>query len=409
MVWTNVVDLQSLLGAHTPKHTSGTTHRVATPEETWRKVAPWLDRIGVTRVANVTGLDHVGIPVWQAIRPNSRSLSVSQGKGIDAMAAKVSAVMESLEQWVAERVQCDLRLASFGDLQSENAADPFTLPLDARSFYRHDVPLLWARGFDIMGLQPMWVPFDLVHANTTAPGTNFVRTTNGLASGNTVVEAILHGLCEVIERDAHALWKLRADVAATRVSVADVDHAAVKRLVDLYEAAHLVPIVWNMTSDVGIATIRVIAFDADTDVLMNPMPAAYGAGCHIDRNTALVRGLTEAAQSRLSWIAGSRDDMDRASSYDALLQEALINEYTALAAEAPRAKLSDVPTGGTDSVEGDLRFVLDRLRQCGIEQAIVVPLSPADLPVSVVRVVVPGLEGVSSAPGYTPGKRAVRA
>lgn len=399
-----MVDFLELLAARTPKHASGTTHRVSTPEETWRKVAPLFERIGITRVANVTGLDHVGIPVWQAIRPNSRSLSVSQGKGIDSLAAKVSAVMESLEQWCAERADCQLRLASFAEL--EDAADPETLPLDSRASYNHHQPLHWTRGFDVIGRKSMWVPFELVHTNTTAPGMTFARTTNGLASGNNLVEAILHALYEVIERDAHALWKRRTDTTVTRVDVGAVNHPAIRQLLDLYEAAHLVPLVWNMTSDVGVATMRVIAFDAETDPVMNPMPAAYGAGSHLDRVTALVRGLTEAAQSRLSYIAGSRDDLDRAGNYDALATKELIDQYSAIATEPQPVSFDDVPTAGTDTIEGDLRLVLERLEAAGIHHAVVVPLEQEGLPVAVARVVVPGLEGASSAPGYRPGKRA---
>jgi YcaO-like protein with predicted kinase domain len=401
-------DFCAITEARTPKHGGVGSHRVVPSEETWRTIAPWLGRAGITRVANVTGLDHMGIPVWQAIRPNSRSLSVSQGKGVDAMAAKVSAVMESLETWCAERARCELRLASFGEVAAEGAADPSTLPLVPGGNYSDGAAVLWTRGFDLIGRTPMWVPFELVHANMTVSGKTFSRTTNGLASGNTLAEATLHGLSEIVERDAHALWKLRSSdaQAATRIDAAEVEDPAVRHLLELYGAAGIVPIMWNMTSDVGIAAIRVIAFDADTDAVMNPMAAAYGAGCHVDRTTALVRGLTEAAQSRLSWIAGSRDDLGRSANYEALQAARVIEYHRTLAAEPARSAFSGVPTAGAETVEQDVSFVLERLRAVGVEHAIVVPLPHDDLPVAVARVVVPGLEGASSAPGYQRGRRA---
>src|SRR5687768_13787505 len=74
-------------------YTLGTV-RSRDPAATLALLLPHLPRFGITRLANVTGLDRVGIPVYQAIRPNSRGLSLSQGKGIDATAAKVSALME---------------------------------------------------------------------------------------------------------------------------------------------------------------------------------------------------------------------------------------------------------------------------------------------------------------------------
>ena len=68
------------------------THRTLAPEETLARVEPHLRTMGITRVANVTGLDDIGIPVVMVVRPNSRSISVSQGKGIELAAAKASGV-----------------------------------------------------------------------------------------------------------------------------------------------------------------------------------------------------------------------------------------------------------------------------------------------------------------------------
>jgi ribosomal protein S12 methylthiotransferase accessory factor len=67
--------------------------RVRPPEQTWNAIKPRLREFGITRVGEVTGLDRIGLPVWIAIRPNARTLSVSQGKGLDDTAARVSAAM----------------------------------------------------------------------------------------------------------------------------------------------------------------------------------------------------------------------------------------------------------------------------------------------------------------------------
>ncbi|MEV7028408.1 YcaO-like family protein, partial [Kitasatospora sp. NPDC093558] len=83
------------------------THRVCPPEQTWERIAPLLSGFGVTRIADITWLDDIGIPVYQAIRPNGRYLSVFQGKGIDRISAKVSAAMEAIERWHGEHL--DLR------------------------------------------------------------------------------------------------------------------------------------------------------------------------------------------------------------------------------------------------------------------------------------------------------------
>src|SRR5712692_4390836 len=99
------------------KHFHSGTHRIIAPEETLRRVQPLLPVMGITRIANVTGLDCIGIPVVMVCRPNSRSIAVSQGKGTTLVAAKASGVMESIEFYHAERIQQPLMLGSYAELR----------------------------------------------------------------------------------------------------------------------------------------------------------------------------------------------------------------------------------------------------------------------------------------------------
>jgi ribosomal protein S12 methylthiotransferase accessory factor len=92
-----------------PKRFMDGTHRARSPAETFADFGRHLQAMGITRLANVTGLDVIGIPVYMAVRPNSRSITVSQGKGLDREAARVSALMESAEAWHAETVNLPWR------------------------------------------------------------------------------------------------------------------------------------------------------------------------------------------------------------------------------------------------------------------------------------------------------------
>jgi hypothetical protein len=124
------VDGQPFLSGRTPKTYVRGTHRTIPPAETLARLKPLLPEIGITRLANVTGLDTIGIPVVMSVRPCSRSLSVSQGKGLDLDSAKVSAAMESIEGYHAKRVTGPLRLASYDGLrQTHVVVDPLRLPL----------------------------------------------------------------------------------------------------------------------------------------------------------------------------------------------------------------------------------------------------------------------------------------
>src|SRR5437762_3718273 len=120
------------------------SHRVVAPEETLKLVSPFLQVMGITRIADVTGLDVIGIPVVVVCRPNSRSLAVSQGKGLDLAAARASGLMESVETHHAERIDLPLKLATCEEMRaSYRVADAARLPRTTRSVFHPALPLLW--------------------------------------------------------------------------------------------------------------------------------------------------------------------------------------------------------------------------------------------------------------------------
>ena len=124
-------------------------HRRVPPEETLARLAPHLERMGITRVANVTGLDRVGVPVVTVVRPNARSLAVSQGKGLTLAAAKVSAIMEAVELHHAETVSGPLWWARPHEIGGERLfVDPLALPRSSARVYEAG-PIAWIEGEDL--------------------------------------------------------------------------------------------------------------------------------------------------------------------------------------------------------------------------------------------------------------------
>lgn len=372
------------------------THRTCTPQETVARVRPLLARMGITRIANVTGLDRTGVPVVMVCRPNSRSVTVSQGKGVSLDAAKASGVMEAVELWHAERIMRPLKLASFEEMRSEHRVlDVARLPQAADSRFTGDLPLLWIEGEDLFGGGAAWVPHELVSANYTLPlppGSGcFQANSNGLASGNHWLEAVSHGLCEVVERDATTQWKQRSPLAqADRVLDDDsIDDPACRKVLAQLAAADLRARIWETTSEVGIASFVCLLMGAEDD----RADPELGAGCHPARHIALLRALTEAAQARTTYIAGARDDYFAPlySAHERARRRALCAGL--LESPAQERSFTDVPSFDSPSLEEDLAWMLERLGSAGFGQAIVVDLTRAAIGVPVVRVIVPGLAG----------------
>jgi len=405
--------LAKRIDAPTPKRFRDGTDRWRSPEDTLARVLPLARQMGITRVANITGLDCVGIPVATACRPNTRGLATAQGKGLTLAAAKASALMESVECYHAERITHPLVLGSVEDLRGTlPLADIGGLATTERSRFHPARPLLWIEGFDLIVRAPRWVPFETVHTNYTTAmqglSGNFVASTNGLASGNQHVEALSHAICEVVERDATTLWDLRHRNGDDDgcLEIATVDDPACCRLLEMMERAGVQVGLWEATSDVGIPTYVCSILDQRDDPL-HVLYAATGMGCHPRREIALARALTEAAQSRLTAIAGAREDIT-VQDYQRLRDRALLAEQRdMLASASARRSFHAAPSWDTESFTEDVAWELIRLQLAGITQVIAVDLTGA-LDIPVVRVVIPGLEGSHRTPGYRYGRRAQR-
>jgi YcaO-like protein with predicted kinase domain len=386
------------------------THRITPPQETLERVRRFFPVLGITRVADVTGLDTIGIPVIMVYRPNSRSIVVSQGKALNLPAAKASGVMESVEAFMAERIVLPLKLGSFNDLRfSHLLADVEALPLRTTTLYTRDSPILWIEGQELISGQRMWIPYESVHTAYTLPaptGTGcFVASSNGLASGNHFLEALSHAICETVERDAATLHNVRASEnrSLRLIDPGTVDDPDCLEALGRLGRAGLTVHIWNITSDVGIAAFKCSIAGADRG-LPRLKYDFVGMGCHPDRGIALLRALTEAAQSRLACIAGARDEVTRADYSAATAPES--RPHGAAAAQ-PGGDFLAVPTFDAESFDADVAWEVGALRQAGLSQVIAVDLTREEFGIPVVRVVIPGLEGpTETVPSCRLGQRA---
>jgi YcaO-like protein with predicted kinase domain len=400
-----------VVGPEAPKRHRAGTHRIVSPEETLESVRRFFPAMGITRVADITGLDVIGLPVVTVCRPNSRAVTVSLGKGLDLAAATASGVMESIEAFMAERITRPLVLGSVNDLRSSHLlVDVDLLPRTTDSLYHPDAPILWIEGRDLFTGSPRWVPYEMVHTAYTLPrptGTGcFIATSNGLASGNHLLEAMSHAICETVERDAATLHSVRApeDTASRRIDPRTVDDPGCGEALGLLDRAGMSVAIWDMTCDTGIpAFICRIAERRRPAVVAGH--DAEGMGCHPHRDVALLRALTEAAQSRLGFISGARDDAtdwehasgtdERASAPTPDLDGETARDFTA------------VPAFDGDSFDADVAWELAALRAAGIGEVVAVDLTHEDFGIPVVRIIVPGLEGpTTTVPNCRLGPRA---
>ena len=378
-----------------------------------QRVRPHFAAAGLTRVAEVTGLDRIGIPVALAVRPNSRSLSVSQGKGVLKDEAFISAAMEALELATAERLPEALKWASLAEMTGSGAP---VMALDISTRCRLDrlnrnQSLAWVQGYDLTAHCVVNVPWSLVGVDfrPDPPGFHgaFQVSTDGLASGFDFRAAITHGLCELIERDASALLELMstAELSKRVTRIAATDGLDALQFEQRIRSAGFDLTLLDMTSDIGLPGITAIV--TDSAMANAPQVPRYahsaGAACHANRGQAIVKAIAEAAQSRITRITGSRDDLfpEMYLEAEGAERKAIVELLSFIDPTVPTAPARPLP-----DLSGGLSALVAQLQRRGIEQVIAVPLKN-DFGISVVRMIVPGLQTDLAGPRSKLGVRAL--
>jgi len=375
------------------------TQRVFDPETTLANTTKLLPKIGVTRIANITDLDRVGIPVFSAIRPSAAAgaINIYSGKGISETNARISAIMESFERCLAEQPEVSINLSGVklntqrinGTYESLCESYPTLYP-DALLLPQpvgEQTSLEWVMGHDLMNDVEVLVPANAVfHPYDPQNGTKLFRSnTNGLASGNTIEEAVLHGLLEVIERDELSIAEYTRN-PGTEIVLTESDGMNFKLKRKLEEAGILVKI-WLLDSDIEIPTVVVALDDM---VLKDPALLVMGAGAHLSPEIAVSRAITEAAQSRVVQIHGAREDTDREQvvrtfGYDHMKR---MNSYWYENLE--KVHMDELADNSSDTPAANINTVLEQLDDIA-DGAIIADLSRG-VNIPVIRAIIPAFE-----------------
>ena len=369
------------------------THRIIAPQKTIEINEDKLKTAGVTRIADITDLDRIGIPIYTAIRPTAEegAVSIYGGKGITKEHSKASAMMEAFERYSAERQDSDETLtAKINEIEGDFInPESLNLPKDFKKDKLESMDLEWSLAKDIISNQDYYVPTNAIYHPYKHPISLFKSNTNGLASGNILEEAVLHGIFEVIERDAWSIFELTQKNYA-QIDTDSIESDVINQTIDKFESNGIKIKLMDFTADIDIPTI---AASADDTVTKDAGLLTLGMGTHLDPEVAILRALTEVAQSRATQINGAREDTVRAdfareAGYERMKR---INKYY-FKEEDEKVPLSSIENKSTTSITKDLEIVKDELMANDIDKILYYDLTRPELDVSVVRVIIPEME-----------------
>jgi ribosomal protein S12 methylthiotransferase accessory factor len=359
--------------------------RDRTPEQTWELVRPRMRDFGITRVAELTGLDTIGMAVYMAVRPLATTVGVSQGKGQTPLLARISAVMEAIELGICERyfTTPDAFVATAAELDLPYTTTEVT-PTE-RSVISDAFPLRWVPAVSLTDGAGSFVPLrsvamDGVCDGSWRPPTQFCSS-NGLASGNTLPEATIHALLEVIERYSTAGMAHTPIRQRRVVELRTLPDCWSRDLIEQLLATGFWVEVVDCSRVPGAPAFAVFLWRCD-------MPSLYaGGGCHILPEVALQRALTEAIQSRMSVISGTREDIGSVSYRGVRYAAAPPTVEPNQSWDAVGAQLLDAGVPSEELVD-----LLSHQVSAATGRAVLrVDMSPPGEPFHVCKVVAPGL------------------
>jgi len=421
------MELEPILLRSQKKLRGKVSSRIKSVEETLSTVLPVSSNIGITRLADITDMDILGIPNFSAVLPGTEDyIWVYSGKGSTRLEAKASALMESVERYCSlpSSNQKKMIQGSYKDvskvsktLHPSNVVEPMLFEYD------EEMIMDFLPGYDLINNEQILVPtpLGLFRYSPKPPAVNpfAYHHTNGLASGNVLEEAICHSLCEVIERDATSLAELNAsalpynalrtmtkylsdngleidpidstefvddDSKFPDVDISNIDFKPASKLVKKFNDAKIPLIIKDITSPIGIPTFNASSIEwisEDYGYL------AEGHGTHPDARIALLRAITEVSQTRAANIQGARDDLRKISYGNSNSDEKKTWQFMK---SKNSIQFSEIKSYVNDDILDDIKLILSRLNSNGLTKAIVVDLTNPQIMIPVVRTIVPGLE-----------------
>ncbi len=339
----------------------------------------------ITRIADVTRLDRIGLPCWQAIRPMGRSLSVHQGKALTDEGARLGAVLEAWEAHCGEHYDAPVLTCGF------EALSPSVRAPAIGDFAKDDaIAIDPSRQIDWV-VAPDWrgrevaVPFACISMDFTRMlGTPIDRSSNGVAVGSSRDEAIASAMLELIERDAVTEWKSTSMIDRIGDQI-DLDRAGLEWLDFWRERLQSVGASLRCYTLPSLTGTPVIAAElGDSGKSAAPFRAIHGHSAHPDPEVALFRAIAETIQGRAAYIAGSRDDLP--PSQYALRQDALRVAFAMPLPVGMDGKSFDAISHGPASVNE----MVDRIAAAGLGPVVVIDLGQVG-PFHAVRVIACGL------------------
>ncbi len=360
--------------------------KAQSPAETVHRVKDRLAKLNLNILTETKRIDtgRLGIPIYISLCGEDATrltgTKKQMGKGATPAQSEASALMELIERYsffsFIRRHPFPVR--KYGEVQSR-AVSPASLrlslhdddsPLELCREFLQDFPMRWVTAHNLTRNEDQWVPIDWFY---------LINEYNGPAAGNTMEEAILQSLCEVVERHVGSIIS-HEKRPTPKIDVKSLKDPAALELVEKFQRQGIALYLHDFSLDTGIPTVGALAYDPAT--FPEKSEIVFTAGTTSNPEKSLCRALTEIAQ-----LAG---DFESHTSYRPTLPKyPTLEEASYLMTDGRAVAVGDLPNLDDDNLRVEIDRCVKALDRIGLE-VLVINVTHPELGIPTVYTIIPG-------------------
>lgn len=362
--------------------------KIVPPEETVKRFKKRLKNLDLDILKHTERIDNgrLGIPVYLS-SCGKDALSVigtkkQMGKGATPHQAEASAVMELAERFsfysfnnnpdnfIIEKYNNLKDMAISFELIAQSVHDDSKELETTRKIFEN-IPLKWTRAYNLTQDKEILVPFDWFFT---------INEFNGTSVGNCAEEALIQGICEVVERHTSSIISQNS-LKTPSINADSATEPLVEEMIQKYRNAGIKLYISDFTLDLGIPTVGILAYDTST--FPERSEIVWTAGTTPDPQKALSRALAEVAQ-----LAG---DFNTCSNYVAsgLPKLKKIKQAEFITDSETKINITDLPDISDNNIKIEVQNCVSILAKKSFEVIIVDTTHPL-LEIPAFYTIIPG-------------------
>ncbi len=352
-----------------PKTFTRDQDKALTPEQTIENFYRRIEEFDIKILSEVKRIDNgrLDIPVYFSVcTDEARALTGTKkqmGKGASPVQSKASACMELAERFSFFAFKADVENFVRGDYASLReqgyplldssyllkSVEDKKLSGEELELLLEDIPMQWTWATNICSGEQLLVPFSWFYA---------INEFNGPSAGNTMEEAALQGISEIVERHVCSLIN-QYKLSTPAIDTDSIDDPVARELIDKFDNNGIELYLNDFSLNTGLCTVGALAIDRST--FPERSEIVFTAGTTPGPDKAIIRAVTEVAQ-----LAG---DFNSGSNYVAsgLPKPLTMDEVSYLTDAAERVPVQQMNDLSDDNMKVELDRCVDKLGEIGME------------------------------------------